>query len=150
MVWHSLDFNCCKYILGDRPKDPVMKQLLCEFLFLVCKFNFEPILSKIGTKSNHVADYISRQHDPVHAREFFSKLQIPIPQLINVPESWFSYSSDWWSFRSLSPYYSHHSSHRDICLHLEPEGTRCPISGASSPSAPTTEGMYVLLIVTPS
>ena len=45
-----------------------MQAYLREFLFLVCKFNFHPILSKIDTKANNVADHLSRNFSEIDAK----------------------------------------------------------------------------------
>jgi hypothetical protein len=48
-----------------KQKDLGMQQLLMVFLCWVCKFNFFPVLEKIGTKENRIPDFISRNHNPV-------------------------------------------------------------------------------------
>ena len=46
---------------GGHPK---LLELLKEFLYIVCTRKFTPIFKKIRTKSNEIADFISRRHDP--------------------------------------------------------------------------------------
>ena len=54
-----------------------------------------PIVHKIGTKDNSVADYISRVYDQTNTDLYFescgyknqSKLEIPLP--------WFSFKAEW-------------------------------------------------------
>ena len=42
--------SVCDTCTYQKPKDLKMQQLLREFLYWVCKFNFFPIVHKIGTK----------------------------------------------------------------------------------------------------
>ena len=41
-----------------------MQSYLREFLFLVCRLNFSPVVSKISTKDNDIADFLSRNYTP--------------------------------------------------------------------------------------
>ena len=34
----------CEAVTNQKPKDPTMQQLLREFLYWVCRFNFTPVL----------------------------------------------------------------------------------------------------------
>ena len=62
MIFCDNDSVCdaCTY---QKPKDPSMQKLVREFLYWVCKFNFCPVLNKISSAENNIADYISRNHD---------------------------------------------------------------------------------------
>ena len=42
--------SVCNVITNMKPKDPKMQAYLREFLYWICKFNFKPVVSKIGTK----------------------------------------------------------------------------------------------------
>ena len=72
-----------------------MQVYLREFLFWVCKYNFHPIVTKIGTKENDVADFLSRNCSTEDASMFFTRENLP-PQikLIN-SESDFELEADW-------------------------------------------------------
>jgi hypothetical protein len=48
------------FCLHQKPKDPEMAKFLREFLYLVVTFKFIPVVKKIGTKDNWVAEYVSR------------------------------------------------------------------------------------------
>ena len=61
-----------------KPKDGRMQSYLREFLFLVCKFKFNPIVSKFKTKENDIADFFSRNFCPDDAESFCKKLKLPI------------------------------------------------------------------------
>ena len=47
-----------------KPKDNSMHSYLREFLFLVCRFNLSPVVSKISTKDNDIADFLSHNYTP--------------------------------------------------------------------------------------
>ena len=54
-----------------KPKDLFMLSLLREFLYVAVNSNFVPIVRKIGTKENILADHISRRHDTATAEKMF-------------------------------------------------------------------------------
>ena len=85
----------CDVILYLKPKDFKMQVYLREFLFWVCKYNFHPIVTKIGTKENDIADFLSRNYSDEDASMFFTRENLP-PQikLIN-SESDFELEADW-------------------------------------------------------
>ena len=59
--------SVCDVITYLKPRDPEMQRYLREFLYWVCHFNFRPVVSKIGTKENDVADFLSRNFCPKDA-----------------------------------------------------------------------------------
>ena len=72
-----------------------MQKLLREFLFWVCKFNFYPILEKISTKDNHVADFISRNHDEDDISSYLAKQGFLNQSKIVIPLDWYNFVADW-------------------------------------------------------
>ena len=50
----------CDTCTNQKPTDPSLQKLLPEFLFWVCKYNFFPMLEKISSQENKIADFISR------------------------------------------------------------------------------------------
>ena len=72
-----------------------MQQLLREFLFWVCKFNFCPVLEKIGTKENYIADFLSRNHDVSDIDDYFEKNGFPAQKKVFIPIEWFSFQAEW-------------------------------------------------------
>ena len=60
-------------LVHEKPKDSRMQELLREFLFIVCTRGFTPVFRKIGTKENHVADFISRVHDESETEKFLQR-----------------------------------------------------------------------------
>ena len=79
----------------EKPKDPKLQELLREFLYIVCTRKFTPIFRKIGTLANATADYISRVHDPILTKEYFRSKNLPLRELISVPDNFFLLQSNW-------------------------------------------------------
>ena len=72
-----------------------MQAYLREFLYWVCRFNFEPVVSKIGTTENDIADFLSRNYDESDANAFFQRENLPFPERISISESSFHFIADW-------------------------------------------------------
>merc|ERR1711954_240925 len=87
--------SVCNVICYLKPKDPEMQKYLREFLHWVCIFNFHPIVSKIGTKENDIADFLSRNHSESDASVFFSKENLPPQTKLSNSESDFLLEADW-------------------------------------------------------
>ena len=87
--------SVCDTCVYQKPKNLALQQLLREFLFWVCKFNFFPVLEKIGTKENHIADFISRNHIPADIDNYFESCGLPIQFKVDIPPSWFDFQADW-------------------------------------------------------
>ena len=79
----------------QKPSDPKLQELLREYLYVVCTRGFTPKFRKIGTKENHIADFISRRHDPEATKTFFSDNKHPPKTLVKVPDSMFRLNSYW-------------------------------------------------------
>ena len=84
--------DVCHY---QKPKDPEMQKLLREFLFWVCKYNFCPILQKITTSDNHIADYISRNHDSNDIENYLCINGFPDHSKVVIPLEWFGFQAEW-------------------------------------------------------
>ena len=82
-------------LLKEKPRDPRMLELLKEFLYIVCTRRFTPVFRKIGTKSNEVADFISRRHDPEATQRFFRSKKLSPKLLRKVPDYFFKLQSNW-------------------------------------------------------
>lgn len=79
----------------ERPKDPKMLELLQEFLYIVCTRGFTPIFRRVGTKENEVADFISRNHDPVATASYFQSNGLPMRKHVAAPDNLFTLRSNW-------------------------------------------------------
>ena len=85
----------CDVIEGERPSDQKMLSLLREFKFLVCKFRFYPIMRKIGTVENAIADHISRRHDDAAAQVIFADNSLGHMTLLEAHDRLFDLTAPW-------------------------------------------------------
>ena len=85
----------CDVIDGERPTDPKILSLLREFKFLVCKYRFYPVMRKIDTKENIIADHISRQHEDEAAQAVFNSYRLGHIALLDAPDSLFYITNPW-------------------------------------------------------
>ena len=82
-------------ITYEKPKDPAMLSLLREFIFIVCEKKFVPVLRKISTEDNHLADHISRRFDHDAAAFLFKAHGLHDMKLITAPDTFFKLSEAW-------------------------------------------------------
>ena len=87
--------SCCDALEKERPKDEKMQEMLREFLYIVCLKKFTPVVRKISSKGNEVADFISRCHDQGSTEKFFRNKNLPLRNFVNVPDNFFSLNSNW-------------------------------------------------------
>ena len=85
----------CLTCTNQKPSDPLMSAFLREFLYLVVKFKFHPVVKHIGTKENFVADYLSRNFSVVDAAKFFAAHSMVNMKPRSVPDSMFTFASNW-------------------------------------------------------
>ena len=85
----------CDTCTNQKPKDLPLQQLLREFLYWVCKYNFCPILEKISSKDNHIADFISRNHNEDDIDDYFFKNGFSSQTKVQVPLDWYQFIADW-------------------------------------------------------
>ena len=71
--------SVCDVVTNLKPKHVKMQAHLREFLYWVCKFNFVPVVSKIGTKENDIADFLSRNFSEDVAAQFFQWENLTVP-----------------------------------------------------------------------
>jgi hypothetical protein len=79
----------------QKPHDPVMLSLLREFTYIVCEKKFVPVLRKIGTLENSLADHISRRFEHDAAKDMFEKSGLKDMKLITAPDYMFTFSAPW-------------------------------------------------------
>ena len=100
LVGQRVNFFCdndavCDTVSLQKPKDAMMQKLLREFFYWVCRFNIHPIVCKISSKDNYVADFVSRVYDIPSIEKFFSSNGYPFQSKINILESSFEFVADW-------------------------------------------------------
>ena len=82
-------------VQNKKPRDPALLSLLREFLFVVVTEKFFPVLRKIGTKENDLADFVSRRFDPEAAAVNFSKAGLNNMKLVKPKTRFFEQSAKW-------------------------------------------------------
>ena len=82
-------------IVHQKPSNPDMLSLLREYLYVVCKKKFLPIPRKIDTKSNFLADHISRRHDSLSATKLFETVGKLGMVRVTVPDGSFKLTAPW-------------------------------------------------------
>ena len=85
----------CDVVDGERPSDPKMLSLLREFKYWVCKFRFYPIMRKISSEDNVIADHISRRHDDDAAQVLFAAHGLGHMDLVQAPDRLFDLTATW-------------------------------------------------------
>ena len=85
----------CDACVYQKPNDSQMQQLLREFLFWVCRFNFSPVLHKISSKDNHIADFISRNHNEDDISRYLSKQGFNNQTKVEIPNDWYNFVAEW-------------------------------------------------------
>ena len=87
--------SVCDVKTNLKPKDEKMQMYLREFLYWVCYFNFEPVVSKIGTKENDAADFLSRNFGEKDAALFFERENLPPQTIVHISDSDFVFKAAW-------------------------------------------------------
>ena len=78
-----------------KPRDPALLSLLREFLFIAVSFKFFPVVRKISTTDNYLADHISRRHDTTAAAKLFHEAGLPSMVKVEVPDLSFKLTDAW-------------------------------------------------------
>ena len=85
----------CDTITHQKPKNTDMQKYLREFLYWVCKYNFFPVMQKISSSDNHIADMISRNHDETDIANYFSSNGYVNQIKIDIPPKLYDFVADW-------------------------------------------------------
>ena len=78
-----------------KPRDPALLSLLREFLFIALSFKFFPVVRKISTTDNYLADHISRRHNTTAAAKLFREAGLPSMVKVEVPDLSFKLTDAW-------------------------------------------------------
>ena len=87
--------SVCDTVQHRKPRDPALLSLLREFLHIVVTKKFFPVVRKIGTKENAVADHISRRYDSDAAAKVFAENGLHDMKLIKPRAQYFQLSATW-------------------------------------------------------
>ena len=85
----------CDTVTYRKPRDQALLSLLREFLYLVVTRKFFPVVRKIGSKENAIADHISRYFDEDAAAEVFARFDLKNMKLIKPKTTYYTLSSNW-------------------------------------------------------
>ena len=80
---------------NQKPKDLEMARFLREFLLLVVSYKFYPVVKKISTTDNWIADFLSREFEPETHKIFFNKHGMSPMEMIKIPDHQFSFTASW-------------------------------------------------------
>ena len=87
--------SVCDTVVHKKPRDPALLSLLREFLYVVVSKKFIPVVRKIGTKENEIADHISRRFDHHAAEKVFAKYGLLDMVLVKPSEKFFKLTAAW-------------------------------------------------------
>ena len=87
--------SVCDTIVYRKPKDPSLLSLLREFLYEAVSKKFFPVVKKIGTKENEMADHISRRYDDQAAAQVFAKYGLLDMTRVKPKERFFNLTAAW-------------------------------------------------------
>jgi hypothetical protein len=87
--------SVCDTIQNKKPKDVTLLSLLREFLYVVVTKKFFPVVRKIGTHENKVADFISRRFDQQAAQKVFIASGLHGMELVKPSTNLFNLSASW-------------------------------------------------------
>ena len=95
MVIYCDNDSVCDTVTNKKPRDPTLLSLLREFLFVVVTKKFYPVVRKICTKENNLADHISRRFDEESATKIFASSGLHNMIRIKPKADYFNLSAPW-------------------------------------------------------
>ena len=85
----------CEVVWRKKPRDQTMLSLLREFLHVVVTRKFYPVVRKISTDDNHLADHISRRFDETAASKVFSQSGLHGMVRVTPKTNYFNVTATW-------------------------------------------------------
>ena len=85
----------CDTVGHRKPRDQALLSLLREFLYLVVTMKFFPVVRKIDTKRNEIADQLSRRFDEAACAQVFERFNLHGMTRVEPKTTHFNLSSDW-------------------------------------------------------
>jgi hypothetical protein len=82
-------------IWKKKPRDSMMLSLLQEFLYVVVTIKFYPVVRKISSADNHLADHISRHFDTASAKALFSSSGLTRMKQVMPKREFFNLTATW-------------------------------------------------------
>ena len=91
---HCDNSSVVETINYQKPKNPQMQQCLREFLYYVTIFKFEPVMVRIPTSDNFLADFVSRNHNQEDIKDEFLKYGVEKMDNVPISEELFTFTAD--------------------------------------------------------
>ena len=82
-------------ITHQKPTDVELQNCLREFFYHVCVFKFQPVVLRVSTSANDIADFISRNHDPEDITKKFLSKDITGMKPVLVDDTMFDFIGNW-------------------------------------------------------
>ena len=86
---------CVQTVTHQKPSDPALQECLREFFFHACTFKFQPVVIRVGTTENDIADFISRNHDKSDIEANFVSKGLSNMKSVEVSDEMFTFVGDW-------------------------------------------------------
>ena len=95
IVMYCDNDSVCDTLVYKKPRDSALLSLLREFLHLVVVKKFFPVVRKISTSDNILADHVSRRHDQEAGAKLFSEYGLQDMVLVQPKAQYFHLSAPW-------------------------------------------------------
>jgi hypothetical protein len=82
-------------IIHQKPSDPELQNCLREFFFHVCAFKFQPILLRVTTSDNDIADFLSRNNNSEDIQKMFEAKSITGMKEVKIGDDMFDFIGNW-------------------------------------------------------
>ena len=86
---------CVKTITHQKPSDPARQACLREFFYHACHFKFQPVVLRISSEENDIADFLSRNHNEDDIAAKFLSRGIHTMTPVEITHDMFSFVGDW-------------------------------------------------------
>ena len=82
-------------INNQKPSDTNLQCYLREFLFHVTTMKFEPVMVKVSTSDNHMADFVSRNYNVEDIKEQFTRFGATSMKEVSISDEMLNFTADW-------------------------------------------------------
>ena len=87
--------SCVQTITHQKPSDPALQECLRELFYHACCFKFQPVLLRVSTKDNDIADFISRNHNKHDIEAKFLSKGFSSMKPVEITDTMFTFIGDW-------------------------------------------------------
>ena len=86
---------CVQTINHQKPSDQALQACLREFFYHACHFKFQPVLLRITSEANDLADFLSRNHNENDIDAKFISRGISNMKPVKITDDMFTFVGDW-------------------------------------------------------